>query len=39
MCTVVALSEKKQVPWSMAIGNEEHMHEFFPNTLAWEQQE
>ena len=27
---VVALSEKKQVPFSMAIGNEELMNECFP---------
>ena len=27
---VVALSEKKEVPFSMAIGNEELMHECFP---------
>ena len=30
---------KEEVPFSMAIGNWELMHEFFPNTHAWEQQE
>ena len=32
---VVAVSEKKQVPFSVAIGN----GDVFPNTCAWEQQE
>ena len=36
---VVALSEKKQVPYSMALGNGEHMHECFQNTCAGEQQD
>ena len=34
-CTV----GKTQVPFSMDIGNVELMHECFPNTRAWEQQE
>ena len=33
------MSEKKQVPFSMTIGNVELMHECFPKHREWEQQE
>ena len=32
-------SRKMKVPFSMAIGHGELMHECFPNTHAWKQQE
>ena len=32
-------AQKKQVPFSMAIGNGELMHECFPKHPAWEQQD
>ena len=32
-------ARREQVPFSMAIGNGELMHEIFPNTRAWEQQD
>ena len=32
-------ARREQVPFSMAIGNGELMHECFPNTRAWEQQD
>ena len=35
---IVAGFGERQVPFSMAIGNEELMHECFPHTCAWEQE-
>ena len=32
-------ARREQVPFSMAIGNGELMHDVFPNTRAWEQQD
>ena len=39
LCTCSCTVRKKQVPFSMALGNMELMHEYFPKHSAWEQHE